>query len=241
MEQAKRSGASWIVAFDADELIVVDRLKAMPGALAEFLGRQPLSVDAVTFRPLEAVQRRARYDDVMTEETLFKIAASGATRETYDPFTKTKHQIDAVYGHKAGKQAVRLTIDAIPYSPHRFRRRGGRKLRDTEAGDLLHFYAPDFEQFVRKFRIMKDHPDTHVDGRTVVIQKRLWRDVVNKSRMSEDELRDYYERWVMFTDEQQRAMRGGRSLLLKRKPALVEVRSAAEAIKKLGAEDRLGA
>ena len=235
---AKAAGAAWLLQYDADELFAVDRQKALPGALAEFLNRQPASVDVVTFRPLEAVQRRSRYDDVMTEETLFKIAASGASRETYDPFAKTKHEIEAVYGHKAGKQAVRLTIDSIPYSVHRFRAPGGRKLRDTEAGDLLHYYATDYESFVHKFLTMKDHPDTHVDGRTVVIQKRLWRDVVNKSGMTDDELRDYYRRWVMFDDEQLRQMRGGRRFF-KTKPALVEVTSAAEALKSIEAQDAI--
>ncbi len=212
MDLAREAGASWLLGFDADELICIDRQKALPGALATFLNAQPASVDVVTFRPLEAVQRKAHYDDVMTEETLFKIASAGAMHETYDPFTKRVHQIDAVYGHKAGKQAVRTTIESIPYSVHRFRAPGGRKLRDIEKGDLLHYYAPDFESFVRKFHVMKDHPDTHVDGRTVVIQKRLWRDVVNKSGMSEDELRDYYQRWVMFNEDQQGKLQGGRSL-----------------------------
>jgi hypothetical protein len=236
MGLARQEGAAWLIGFDADELIAVDRRRATPGALAELLAAQPASADVVTFLPLEAVQRKASYRDVMTEETLFKVANAGATRQTYDPFTKQMHDIDAVYGHKAGKQAVRTTIESIPYSVHRFRAPGGRKLRAVEKGELLHYYAPDFEQFVRKFRVMKDHPDTHVDGRTVVIQKRLWRDVVNKSSMTEDELRDYYEKWVMFTDEQQQKMRGKRGLL-GRKPALVEVTSAAEALKGIEADD----
>ena len=237
IELARAAGCSWLLGFDADELICVDRSTAAAGSLAGFLAAQPQSVDVVTFRPLEAVQRRARYDDVMTEETLFKVGSAGTTRETYDPFEKRTHEIDAVYGHKAGKQAVRTTIASIPYSVHRFRAPGGKKLRNVDKGDVLHYYAPDFESFVHKFRTMKDHPDQHVDGRTVVIQKRLWRDVVNKSGMTDEELRDYYQRWVMFDDEQLKRMRGAKRLFVLSNPALVEVTSAAAAVKKVESED----
>jgi hypothetical protein len=82
---------------------------------------------------------------------------------------------------------------------------------------------------------MHHHPDQHVDGRTVVIQKRLWRDVVNKSGMSDDELRDYYERWVMFSDEQIRQLRAARRSFFRSKPALVEVTSASDALKSIQA------
>jgi len=237
MELARAAGCSWLLGFDADELISVDRSTAVAGALASFLAAIPATVDVVTFRPLEAVQRRERYDDVMTQETLFKVGSAGITRDTFDPFEKRVHKIDAVYGHKAGKQAVRTNIASIPYSVHRFRAPGGKKLRDLEKGDVLHYYAPDFDSFVHKFQTMKDHPDQHVDGRTVVIQKRLWRDVVNKSGMTDEELRDYYQRWVMFNDEQISQMRGARRLFVLSNPALVEVTSAAAAVKQIEAED----
>ncbi len=237
MELARSAGASWLLAIDADELISVDRSIAQAGSLATLLASQPPSVHTVTFMPLEAIQRQIHYQDVMTQETLFKVGAAGATRETFDPFTKRMHRIDAVYGHKAGKQAVRTSIPSMPYSVHRFRAPGGKKLRTVERGDLLHFYAPDFETFLQKFRIMKDHPDRHVDGRTVVLQKRLWRDVVNRSGMTDDQLRDYFATWVMFDDKQIQRLRSPRRYVRRRKPALVEVTSAAEALKKIESED----
>jgi hypothetical protein len=240
MELARTAGCSWLIAFDADELMCVDRSKAEPGALRPFLAAQPDTIDVVTFLPLEALQRRTRYDDVMVEETLFKVGSAGSTRETYDPFEKRVHRIDAVYGHKAGKQAVRTTIPSIPYSVHRFRAPGGKKLRNVDQGDVLHYYAPDFDSFVHKFRTMHHHPDRHVDGRTVVIQKRLWRDVVNKSGMSDEELLDYYERWVMFNDEQVKQLRERRRSFFGSKPALVEVTSASEVLKSIQANDAGG-
>ena len=237
IELAKAAGHTWFVGLDADELLSVDRRSAGPGALVPFLDAQPTSVDAVTFRPLESLQHRVHYEDVMTEETTFKVGSAGTTRETYDPFEKRTHKIDAVYGHKAGKQAVRTAIQSIPYSVHRFRAPGGKKLRSVERGDLLHYYAPDFDTFVHKFRTMKDHPDQHVDGRTVVIQKRLWRDVVNTSGMSDEELRDYYERWVMFDAGQIKRMRSTRNFPFRSEASLVEVTSAAEALKSIERDD----
>jgi hypothetical protein len=230
MGEARRSGASWLIGFDADELIAVDRIRAQPGALAQLLNAQPVSVEAIIFLPLEAVQRRLSYAE-MAEETLFKRPDSGATRDTYDPFQKRVQRIRVVYGHRWGKMAVRVGVDAYPRSTHRWAKRGSSDLRAGTAGDLLHYYASDFESFVRKFRIMKDHPDRHVSGREVVLQKRLWRDVVNRAGFSDDELRDYYARWVMFDDKQLSALTGARRMLFgRRRPVLAEVTSARDAI-----------
>jgi len=39
-----------------------------------------------------------------------------------------------------------------------------------------------------------------VYGNPVVFQKRLWRDVVNRLGWTDEELRDYFARWLMFSD-----------------------------------------
>src|SRR4029079_10470401 len=138
------------------------------------------------------------YADVYSEETLFKRGNVTSRRKTYDPFQKKTEEVEIVYGHSVGKSAVRLGAGAIPATVHRFTRADGQALTSTEAGHLLHYYCHSFEAFVSKFHLMKDHPDRHVRGDKVVLQKRLWRDVLNLSCFDDAAWRDYYQRWVMF-------------------------------------------
>ena len=65
--------------------------------------------------------------------------------------------------------------------------------------------------------------------------------MARRREQSDNELRDYYQRWVMFTEEQQATLQGSRSRLLRRKPALTKVTSAADALKSIEAEDAAAA
>ncbi len=237
MRQAREDGIDWLLAIDADELACVDLAKQPAGALARGFATVPDEVEAVVLRPLEIVQRRLSYDDVMAQETLFKRADVGLRHRTFDPFSQTFHRVRGVYGHTAGKSAARLSADLRPATVHRFRRRDGSKARSVDGGWLLHYYCHSFEAFVRKFRLFRDHPDVHLRGHEVQLQKRLWRDVVNRSGMSEDELRDYYQRWVMFSDAEIAGLRRDSWLgLVPRRPAVVEVTAGRETFAELRAQ-----
>lgn len=239
--RASAAGAAWLVAIDADELVAVELARAVPDGLRDLLGSQERRVEAVIFPTLEVVQRRARYADVMAEETLFKRPDIDIMRETYDPFEKRVRTVRAVYGHKQGKTAVRVSTDVVPINNHRFSTLGGSPLRAVEAGHLLHYYSHDWVAFVRKFRLMKDHPDHHVRGDRVVLQKRLWRDVVNRSGLDDNGLREYYERWVMFSDADVRRM-SGRGWRPWRTPAFIEVTSARDTLRQIaGRSEAAGA
>jgi len=198
-ESARQAGAEWLVGVDADELVVADLTSSAEGALLRLLRSQPKSIDGVIFRPLEVLQRRLHYSNVMVEETLFKRWDSGSTRKTFDPFQNVSHEVPIIYGHRVGKMAIRTDRSLTPKDNHRFITPNGEKPSTVEQGSLLHFYSHDVGAFVRKFRVMKDHPDRHVQGNPVVVQKRLWRDVVNRSGFSDAELEDYYSRSVMFS------------------------------------------
>ena len=238
MEEARAAGCDWLLAIDADELVALDLDEAVPGSLPLMFEQVPGPIEAVRFRTLEVVQRRLAYGDVLVEETLFKRPDRRATRETYDPFARKTSRIPVLYGHSEGKMAVRLSVDAIPYTPHRFVRRTGGRLRASALGFLLHYYCHDFEAFVSKFQLMRDHPDRHLRGTRVALQKRLWRDVVNRSGMDEGELEEYYRRWVMFDEPTiDRLSRTSRILGRARPSPLVEVRSAQQAIESLGRAD----
>jgi hypothetical protein len=225
--RARADGMTWLLAIDADELACVDMVSQEAGALARALDAVPQEVEAVILRPLEIVQRRATFDDTMAQETLFKRADVGLKHLTFDPFTQRTHSVRGVYGHTAGKSAVRLSADLRPETVHRFRRSDGSRPTSTDLGWLLHYFCYSFEAFVRKFYLYRDHPDRHLHGHEVQLQKRLWRDVVNKSGMSEEELRDYYQRWVMFDDHEIARLRRRRWLgIVPRPPAVVEVTAA---------------
>ena len=227
MRRARADGAEWLLAIDADELACVDLRYQAPGALRTALDGVPSQIEAVIMPPLEILQRHEENPDVMARETLFKSAARARSRRTYDPFTGRRPRVPAVYGHDAGKSAIRLAADLMPTSVHRFRRRDGSRPPTRELGWLLHYYCHSFEAFESKFRRISDHPDRHLRGQPVPLQKRLWRDVVNRSGMSEQELRDYYRRWVLFDDAAIRELRGGRRFgVLPQQDAVVEVLSA---------------
>jgi catechol 2,3-dioxygenase-like lactoylglutathione lyase family enzyme len=234
MDEARAAGVSWLLAIDADELVAVDLDHGTRDALRGFLAGQPASTEAVVFPPLEVVQRRVSYDDVMLEETLFKRTDVAASRETFDPFDGKKHSIPAIYGHTAGKTGVRLSANARPHTSHRFLHRDGSPLRSVTSGYLLHYYSHSFEAFVHKFRLIKDHPDRHLQGAEVIYQKRLWRDVVNRAGLDDVALLDYYRRWVMFDDAAVSKLRNPAGKFpFRRRAPLVEVPSVADALRRL--------
>lgn len=234
IDVARSTGIEWLVAIDADELVAVDLETAEPNSLRAFLGGQTASTEAVVIPPLEIVQRRVEYDDVIREETLFKRVDTGAERTTYDPFEKRTRKIPVVYGHSAGKSAVRLGADVVPRTSHRFVHGDGTSLNSVEGGYLLHYYSHSFDAFVHKFRLIRDHPDRHVQGDDVVYQKRLWRDVVNRSGLDDGQLLDYYQRWIMFGDAEIEELVRPRGVNpLRRRPTLVEVTSVQSALRSI--------
>ncbi len=232
--EARATGVDWVVALDADELVAVDLTRPTPGGLKALLMAQPKSVEGVVFRPLEAMQRRVAYEDVMAQETLFKRTDTKHMRQTFDPFNRTTHEVRSVYGHRSGKMAIRPALQPAPITNHRFMKPDGERLKSRELGHLLHYYSHDFDAFVRKFRLIKDYPDQHIHGQKVVLQKRLWRDVVNRAGMDETQLRDYYERWVMFSDEDIAAMQRRSRLPWKNDEHVVEVTTVRETLRLLG-------
>jgi Glycosyl transferase family 2 len=232
--EAAADGFDWTVGIDADELICIDRRRAERGALARALAGQPRLFQGVVFPTLEVLQRRLAYADAMADETWFKRPYKRLQRDTFDPFSNTVRQVRAIYGHFRGKMAVRSGIESYPRSNHRFVKPDGSRLRARNLGNLLHYYSPDANSFVEKFRRIRDHPDHHAYGREVVLQKRLWRDVVNRAGLNDDQLRDYYARWVMFDEHQVADLSRRRLPWLRR--GLVEVTSVQDALRQIADE-----
>ena len=241
VETASGQGFEWLLAFDADEFIVVDRTTPVAGALRVALNALPADIEGAVFKPLEVLQRRVEYTDVLVEETLFKRTDAKESRKTYDPFAGKEVAVPIAYGHQAGKMGVRLGANPKPKSTHRFVHADGSPLRTRTVGDLLHFYSHDSRAFIEKFRLIKDHPNRHVQGTEVALQKRLWRDVVNRAGLDAAQLRDYFAKWVMFSDGEVDRLSRRRGLpFLPSQPVLVEVTSVREALRGLDGQRVVG-
>jgi len=112
----------------------------------------------------------------------------------------------------------------------------GAPLASDAIGHLLHYFAYDFDDFHKKLLHMKTQADAFRGGARRTPQKRLWKAMMNGAPMSRAELEAYYRRWVVLAPEDvARWRRRGRFLGVPwRPPALVEVRSAADACRRLG-------
>lgn len=217
--EARRRGCKWLLHIDADELVSIDPHKSRPGMIRECLESVDPRIEVVRFRNCEVCQRNAEHCNVFAEETLFKTpdprhfksrlsriiarlsrfgdhrARDRTTRKIYDPFAGRNVDVAWFYGHWRGKAAARLSADVFPGNCHDFERRNGQKPREEVKDYLLHYFAYSFENFIARCRMRKHLPAANSKG---ALPKRLFIDVVNRSGYSEDELREFYERWVRF-------------------------------------------
>lgn len=223
METARRRGCDWLLALDADELVCPDIARIYPGQLKEFLNVQPADAQAVLFSTHEVVQHRMDYTHVFGEETLFKKPGNAIRKKIYDPVDGSYFTIEGFYGQKMGKSALRLSANAIPRHSHKFEARDGRPLKTAKAGNVLHYYCFDYDYFVSKYRGMAGHGDQYLRGSTIERQKRLWRDLVNDPRFSDEDLRAYFKRWVLFGDREIARYRRQRRWWRRVEPAIVEI------------------
>ncbi len=240
IEEAKRKKLDWIISLDADELICLDFNNPGKGQLLDFFDCVHDKVEQIQFKALEVVQRRLEYENVFAEETLFKQQRSKIRKKIcgpinkiiYDPFKNKMWKIKRFYGHRNGKCAIRLTVDAVPRSVHKFCALDGSKLRTLKAGRLLHYNYYSFNDFIKKNRNFRNRPTTKLDGSTFkTVHKFLWIDIVNHPDFSEDYLRAYYKKWIMFYDKEIRQLRKNRWGIFSKQPDILEVVSVRNAFK----------
>lgn len=202
LERAKADQFDWLIAVDADELVCPRLEGNAPGELRELLQGVPEYMAAVRFPCLEVVQRRFRCRDAFSE-ILFKRTEAEITRTLYDPFEDTTWIHKGFYGHRSGKSAVRVQSGAVPVSVHTFAAPDGTSLETLCQGRLLHYNLFSFENFLNKFRNLKDRPDRHLfSGRPISRHRRVWRDMVNDPRFSESDLAEYFRSWILFGESE---------------------------------------
>jgi len=231
VRKAKRENFDWIISFDADELICLDFHTTKEDQLSTFFDSLPVDVQQVRFQTFEIVQRGIEYQNVFAQETLFKVNSPKIRRRIYDPFHKKNWILKRFYGHNQGKSALSLKAAAIPKTVHSFQGTDGVDLLTVRKKYLLHYNCYCFSELVEKFTNFKDRPNTFLHGEAVeYIPKRLWRDIVNSPAFAEDDLKRYFQRYVMFKEKDiKRLRKKSRFGLLKKQPAILEIDSVKKA------------
>ena len=79
LRKCKLENIDWLISLDADELMITNELGTE--SLQDFFNSYSgTNIELINLRPLEVIARRERYDQVMAEETLFKL------KKTYKNF-----------------------------------------------------------------------------------------------------------------------------------------------------------
>ncbi|MCP5114962.1 MAG: glycosyltransferase family 92 protein, partial [bacterium] len=176
LRRSRAAGLEWLIALDADELICPSTESVYPGQLRHLFGEIPQPVETVRFPCLEVVQRQFDGREVFGQ-TMFKTPGARIQRTLFDPFRNSTWVHQGFYGHESGKSAVRLSSAATPASVHRFTAIDGAPLVEFRLGWILHYNLYSHENFINKFRNLKDRPDWHLrSGRPISRHRRVWRD-----------------------------------------------------------------
>lgn len=226
----KKAGYDWLISLDADELICVDLQHSYPKQLIDFLMGIDPEIEMVRFSTFEIVQQKGPYKNVFEEATLFKKPGAKLMHKVYDPSKNKIFKVKSFYGQSMGKAAIRTNVPAKHRTTHKFVRLDEMDLERTWQGYCLHYYGYDFDDFIKKYQNFRYHPDTWISGNSVEYIKRLWRDMVNQSDISEEEMRAYYERWVLYQSKEISKLSRNKLLgVLPREPLVMEILSVRNA------------
>lgn len=233
-KRAREEGMDWILALDTDELAVVDLKNSYKGQLKDLFQSFSPKIEMVNFPTVEILQRNFEYKNVFAEETLFKNTGFSKKRHVYDPIHDRTIKIKGFYGHTRGKSALKLSVDAVPLDSHDFVSPNNAGLASMNVGTLLHYHCYSYSDFIKKFRNFKNHSDRYLNGGKVEYQKILWRNMVNSPQFSDEYLRGYYQKWVMFTEEEIRKLKKTKQFgVFPITPALVQVSSVKHAFSEI--------
>jgi|GEM_PF-1661787 len=204
---ASNIGCDWLLSMDTDEFICPNLNDIKPNAIADLFNCQPQKVETLLFRPLEIIPSSCASRTVFNRDLLFlnefipvkKGFKSLRRIQRYfsDPILGKKHAHKGYLGHVDARSAIRLKLDIVPCSTHYFIAASGAKLVQREIGWSLHFYCYSFEDFLKKFKNFRTLPDQWVSGAAIEWPYGMFRDMVNGGNMNIDDLRRYYETYMV--------------------------------------------
>jgi hypothetical protein len=212
LEWARARGCDWLLSMDADEFICPNLVHVTDGALTQLFEHEPPEVETLLFRPLEILPAGKLSGSVFLRDHIFlnEFLLDGDSfrsvrrirREFPDPILGGTHFHLGYLGHVQARSAVRTSLDVMPNSVHYFKASSGAQLVQREIGWSLHFYCYSFTDFIKKFRNFKSLPDRFISGAPYEwVMQGLFREMVNSDRFDLDYLSDYYEKYLIPSDE----------------------------------------
>jgi hypothetical protein len=227
MSRAEAAGCEWLLSIDADELVCLDRDRMEPGALPRALAKLPSGFSSAWLPNLEVVQQSRCSGLAFREARHFK-RLGGPAQAVHDPRTGQLAGRTWFFGHSDGKSLVRLGRGAVPRSSHRFCTASGGELPTATLGESLHYFAYDFQDWLRRNRNHSGHAARYVSGIPVAAHKLLWIELVDQ--LEESALEGYFARTLALAPDELERLQT-RSWRYPLSPPVVEVRSVAEAFR----------
>ncbi|PZW39066.1 glycosyl transferase family 2 [Mesonia algae] len=239
LEQSKAAGIDWLISLDADELFITNE-KGYQSVEEFFTTYNENGVEQIHLEPLEIIARQEKYDNVMAEETLFKVKKSFKSKfdqiyhQIYNPYTKTHLTTSYWLGQTMGKAAIRVNSGLIPKNVHRYEHGvKNKKVVKINAGNVLHYHMYDFEDFIKKFKNFKDHPPVFLSGNAIENFKQLFIQLVNDPNFNQRELKKYYKENLFFDSKKLKDLKKTRffNILSRKEKAFIEITKSKEVLK----------
>lgn len=225
IDRARDDHINWLIHMDADELIATQNHNAQPGRLKQLFNSVSENIQCIHFKPYEVCSRHLEYENAFAQETLFTPHNAKGKRQILNPFTNKPVLTNLTLGHRAGKHAIRIPTNLIPHGPHRFIRPDNSRPATINRAFLLHYYLPDFPQFIHKFTNIKNQPDILLHGKPLNNLKQLWRNMVNNQNFTENQLKSYFRNNLLTseTEVKQRTKSTQPLGIPLRKPTLIKI------------------
>jgi hypothetical protein len=198
--KCQKEGIDWLISIDADELFY-------PGPdikdFTIFLNNLE-KYDIIKLLPLEVINRKMSYTNVILEETLFKTKKNFKSKldQIYfnikNPYGNKPLTTSYWSGHTMGKCIINVKSEIIPKNVHRYETKDSSKIKSVTKGNILHYHMYDFEDFMKKFKNFEHHPPVFLSGNDIGSLKSLWIQLVNDPNVSIEELRQYYKSNILF-------------------------------------------
>jgi hypothetical protein len=234
--KCEKEGIDWLISIDADELFYTGNDKPISDFFSDLS-----DYDLIELRPLEVVNRKLNYENVMKEEVLFKTQKNFNSKvdqiyfNVENPYSKSKITSSFWLGHTMGKCALNVQKDLIPHNVHRFRLKNSKTVNKVNRGYILHYHMYDFDDFIKKFKNFKNRPSSFLSGNDIGTLKSLWIKLVNDSQFTPEDLKEYYIVNILFTDAKLSKLKKTRifNILSRKEKATVEITLPSEILSKI--------
>ena len=238
LQKCKLENIDWLISLDADELMITNRLGEEP--LQDFFGNYTdTAIELINLRPLEVIARREKYDQVMAEETLFKVKKTYKSKldqiyqKIYNPYRNQKIITSYWLGQTMGKSAIKVNSGLIPKNVHRYKHIGSKAVDSINAGHVLHYHMYDFDDFIKKFKNFKNHPSVFLSGKKIEDFKQLYIELVNDPNYSLENLKKYYRENLLFDLKKMKQLKKTRffNIFKRKEKAFIEIKKPRKILK----------